>query len=79
MSIQNESLLTAMAVKTVLSYVIAVLNEDQQQILKKLTEKSTMNFDELASDTVSKEEIREAANYVNDMIREIVKTGLGEE
>jgi uncharacterized protein YdeI (YjbR/CyaY-like superfamily) len=79
MTIQNESLLTAMAVKTVLSYVIAVLNEDQQQILKKLTEKSTMNFDEIESDTVSKEEIKEAANYVNDMIREIVKTALGEE
>lgn len=37
-----------------------------------------MNFDELESDSTSKEELRAAADTVNDIIEEIVKTGCGQ-
>lgn len=38
----------------------------------------SMNFDELESDSTSKEELRAAAETVNDIIEDIVKTGCGQ-
>lgn len=75
MAAPSYELLNGLAVKTVLSYVIATLNEDQKQILVNLAGTRSMNFDELENDSISKEELRAAAETVNDMIEEIVKTG----
>ncbi|KJL66254.1 hypothetical protein ACS6JC_08145 [Enterobacter hormaechei subsp. xiangfangensis] len=79
MAASSNELLTGLAVKTVLSYVIAILNEDQKQTLMRLAETRAMNFDEIESDSTSKEELRAAADTVNDIIEEIVKTGVGQE
>ncbi|EPC6072743.1 hypothetical protein ACR0U4_004845 [Enterobacter hormaechei] len=79
MAAPSNELLTGLAVKTVLSYVIAILNEDQKQTLMRLAETRSMNFDEIESDSTSKEELRAAADTVNDIIEEIVKTGVGQE
>lgn len=79
MASPSNELLTGLAVKTVLSYVIAILNEDQKQTLMRLAETRAMNFDEIESDSTSKEELRAAADTVNDIIEEIVKTGVGQE
>ncbi|ELC7354661.1 hypothetical protein [Enterobacter hormaechei] len=79
MAAPSNELLTGLAVKTVLSYVIAILNEDQKQTLMRLAETRAMNFDEIESDSTSKEELRAAADTVNDIIEEIVKTGVGQE
>ena len=79
MAAPSNELLTGLAVKTVLSYVIAILNEDQKQTLRRLAETRAMNFDEIESDSTSKEELRAAADTVNDIIEEIVKTGVGQE
>ncbi|OHJ14277.1 hypothetical protein [Salmonella enterica] len=79
MAAPSNELLTGLAVKTVLSYVIAILNEDQKQILMRLAETRSMNFDGIESDSTSKEELRAAADTVNDIIEEIVKTGVGQE
>ncbi|ACF88810.1 hypothetical protein SeSB_A0846 [Salmonella enterica subsp. enterica serovar Schwarzengrund str. SL480] len=38
-----------------------------------------MNFDGIESNSTSKEELRAAADTVNDIIEEIVKTGVGQE
>ncbi|MEG6170696.1 hypothetical protein UXO91_18475 [Enterobacter hormaechei] len=78
MAAPSNELLTGLAVKTVLSYVIAILNEDQKQTLMRLAETRAMNFDEIESDSTSKEELRAAAETVNDIIEEIVKTGCGQ-
>lgn len=75
MAAPSYELLNGLAVKTVLSYVIATLNEDQKQVLVNMAGTRSMNFDELESDSISKEELRAAAETVNDMIEEIVKTG----
>ncbi|AXC39900.1 hypothetical protein EW842_21755 [Salmonella enterica subsp. enterica serovar Schwarzengrund] len=79
MAAPSNELLTGLAVKTVLSYVIAILNEDQKQILMRLAETRSMNFDGIESNSTSKEELRAAADTVNDIIEEIVKTGVGQE
>lgn len=79
MAAPSNELLTGLAVKTVLSYLIAILNEDQKQTLMRLAETRSMNFDEIESDSTSKEELRAAADTVNDIIEEIVKTGVGQE
>ena len=79
MAAPSNELLTGLAVKTVLSYVIAILYEDQKQTLMRLAETRSMNFDEIESDSTSKEELRAAADTVNDIIEEIVKTGVGQE
>ena len=79
MAAPSNELLTGLAVKTVLSYVIAILNEDQKQTLMRLAETRAMNFDEIESDSTTKEELRAAADTVNDIIEEIVKTGVGQE
>lgn len=78
MAAPSNELLTGLAVKTVLSYVIAILNEDQKQTLMRLAGTRSMNFDELESDSTSKEELRAAAETVNDIIEDIVKTGCGQ-
>ncbi|EEB0464746.1 hypothetical protein ACNQ05_00135 [Enterobacter cloacae complex sp.6701062] len=78
MAAPSHELLNGLAVKTVLSYVIATLNEDQKQALMRLAGTRSMNFDELESDSTSKEELRAAAETVNDIIEEIVKTGCGQ-
>ncbi|EEK4379104.1 hypothetical protein GNV60_12865 [Salmonella enterica subsp. enterica serovar Braenderup] len=79
MAAPSNELLTGLAVKTVLSYVIEILNEDQKQILMRLAETRSMNFDGIESNSTSKEELRAAADTVNDIIEEIVKTGVGQE
>ena len=79
MAAPSNELLTGLAVKTVLSYVIAILYEDQKQTLMRLAETRSMNFDEIEGDSTSKEELRAAADTVNDIIEEIVKTGVGQE
>ncbi|HBL4693561.1 hypothetical protein INP82_23645 [Citrobacter sedlakii] len=79
MAAPSHELLNGLAVKTVLSYVIATLNEDQKQSLMRLAGTRSMNFDELESDSTSKEELRAAAETVNDIIEDIVKTGVGQE
>ncbi|EBB4180456.1 hypothetical protein LH053_004626 [Salmonella enterica subsp. enterica serovar Agona] len=79
MAAPSNELLTGLAVKTVLSYVIAILNEDQKQILMRLAETRSMNFDGIESNSTSKEELRATADTVNDIIEEIVKTGVGQE
>ena len=78
MAAPSHELLNGLAVKTVLSYVIATLNEDQKQALMRLAGARSMNFDELESDSTSKEELRAAAETVNDIIEDIVKTGCGQ-
>ena len=77
MAAPSNELLTGLAVKTVLSYVIAILNEDQKQTLMRLAETRAMNFDEIESDSTSKEELRAAAETVNDIIEESGFEGLG--
>lgn len=78
MAAPTHEQLNGLAVKTVLSYVIATLNEDQKQALMRLAGTRSMNFDELERDSTSKEELRAAADTVNDIIEEIVKTGCGQ-
>ncbi|HHT2967139.1 hypothetical protein [Citrobacter koseri] len=79
MAAPSHELLNGLAVKTVLSYVIATLNEDQKQVLMSLAGTRSINFDELESESTSKEELRAAAETVNDIIEEIVKTGVGQD
>ncbi|MDI9801760.1 hypothetical protein [Citrobacter koseri] len=78
MVVPTHEFLTGLALKTALSYVIATLDDDQKQVLIKLAETRSMNFDKIESDSTSKEELSAAAKTVNDLVEEIIKTGCGQ-
>ncbi|ELY3813998.1 hypothetical protein SMY00_003996 [Cronobacter sakazakii] len=79
MAAPSDELLTGLAIKTALSYVIAMLNEDQKQALIRMAETRSINFDGIESDSTTKEELREAADTVNNIIEDIIKTGCASE
>ncbi|EOD8411189.1 hypothetical protein QL189_08685 [Cronobacter turicensis] len=79
MAAPSDELLNGLAVKTILSYVIAILNEDQKQALIRMAETRSIDFDGIESDSTSKDELRKAADTVNDIVEEIIKTGCASE
>ncbi|EPT7034235.1 hypothetical protein ACVR2T_004028 [Cronobacter malonaticus] len=79
MAAPSDELLTGLAIKTALSYVIAMLNEDQKQALIRMAETRSINFDGIESDSTTREELREAADTINNIIEDIIKTGCASE